>query len=98
MGASENSAYDLAARLRELMEMELSENVDVKLWYSRAQQFDEFLDSQPTACEHMVEEVWHYLSDLDVRLKEPQYAAIQRDFINNFISGLNTAVAPDRKG
>jgi hypothetical protein len=38
--------------------------------------------------------LWHYFSDADIRMKEPDYAEIQNERVNNLIKYLNRGVSP----
>ena len=72
--------------LSELLEYEVTDRSDLAGWYALAEEL--YKEHKNTKSE-LPELVWHYLSDADVRLKEPQYGAEQIQAVKEYIAGSN---------
>lgn len=68
---------DLRHELRGLINMEQGKAFDVETWRARAARLREKL-SQWDGAAHLV---WHYLDDLDIRMKDGRYGNVQIDGI-----------------
>jgi hypothetical protein len=64
-----------------------AENVD--RWYAEAERLHDALDQQNQSYP-VPHELWHYLSDADIRAKEPGYRQRQDSFVTAYIAQLRT--------
>lgn len=82
---------DLAKKLEELLNLERADAVDANDWYARAREVHDYIGIDPEAQSQMTHNMWHYLSDLDIRFKDEVYAEMQRKQAVDFIAGLRAS-------
>jgi hypothetical protein len=63
-------------------------------WYDRAQEFREFLRSNPSLYKVLPHFVHHYLTDADIRSREPEYRVIQQELILPVVVALEEGRVP----
>ena len=89
MENQDDSVKRLALALTELVKFVPTNQDQLSNWYDKAHVLGEsglMIDAP-----HFV---WHYLSDADIRMKEPEYAEMQNRRINELIDYLNRGVMP----
>lgn len=72
----------LASVLRALRESEPQSKPDLASWQQRSQRAAALLTLAGGAAPHWL---WHYLADADIRLKDADYAAIQRERLMDWL-------------
>jgi hypothetical protein len=78
-------------KLRRLMEQSVHSMADLPAWYSEARSLEddlEALSTNPAITEDEWHGLWHYLADADTRLKSPEYAKMQNEFVAGLIAKL----------
>ena len=83
---NENATEFFIFRLKKLLEREKAEDFDLMRWIDYAQELSNFLATNELSIP-ISEEIWHYLSDIDIRIKktEYEYAESQRNFVIEYI-------------
>ena len=86
----------LVKRLRSFLDMEQAGNVDLVQWGARVQEFRAFLNTHPILHGYIDENIWHYLIDIDIRIKENEqaYAQLQTENYAATISALKAKLSP----
>lgn len=82
------SKDELVRALEALLESESRGNVDLNELYKVAREIGRKVRSEPSLSDLVPETVWHYLSDVDIRMREPEYRAMQRDDLIRAIESL----------
>jgi hypothetical protein len=90
MRNQEDSIKRLAEAVTELVKFVPTTKDELTEWYDRAQVIMDDGDMMTNAPHFL----WHYFSDADIRMKEPDYAEIQNERVNNLIKYLNRGVSP----
>lgn len=85
---------DLANELRRLSSMQLSNKVEMELWYKAANELKTKIESDPDWKEMIPHFFWHYISDADIRMKDPQYSEMQLKIWNKIITDLEEGKTP----
>ena len=80
------SRQELAMDLRELARGEPKEQAGLARWYEEARRVQERMASAPDVVTGVPDFIWHYLSDADVRLKDPRYARMQKDMLSELLA------------
>lgn len=62
--------HQLITWLHSFLEIEQAGNVNLDQWVARVQEFRRFLDGQPFLYNYVDDNIWRYLSDIDIRIKE----------------------------
>ncbi|WP_454832686.1 hypothetical protein [Pseudoxanthomonas wuyuanensis] len=88
---------EIARRLRQLQRASPTSKDGLDAWYSDARGFAKWLESQPAAVD-LPEQVWHYLHDADIRVKDPERAAEQNEMLTGIIASLEQGTVPDSVG
>lgn len=83
--------HDLCVGLRGLLDIPDSD-VGLKNWYIRAGELVAQLRQKPELADLIPIRVWQFLSDADIRSKDPQYAEAQLNLIAVFMQGLDEGV------
>ncbi|MEJ1096996.1 MULTISPECIES: hypothetical protein [unclassified Pseudoxanthomonas] len=84
-----NSVYE---RLKRLDDAEPVDAESLQRWYEEAQELVALLRNDPFVCDQVPIRVWQFLSDADIRMKDKEYAALQRRIIKVFIGGLEEGI------
>ena len=84
--ASEGERF-LAAELDRLRALPLTSSADAKRWRTEAAAVEQQLTSQFPNLD-FPQEIWHYLSDADIRAREPDYAATQEQMVAGYIASV----------
>ena len=87
----------LATRLRELQRFSPTTNDGLEAWYAEAHRFSEELRSNYSGV-GVPAQVWHYLHDADIRVKEPEYRLAQDDMLTDIIVSLERGEVPESAG
>lgn len=86
----------LRDELRALDAMPIASKADRDKWYDRAAEVEAKLGSvYASISESLPHELWHYLSDADIRAKEPSYAENQK---RDLLGLLDTSRASEQPG
>ena len=72
----------LKTTLSELLALHIESKHDLKQWYEQAQIVECYAEEAAIELPHLV---WHYLSDADIRFKEPEYGQEQIEAVQLFI-------------
>ncbi len=88
---------EIARRLRQLQRTSPTSKDGLDAWYADSRAFVEWLQSQPSAVS-LPEQVWHYLSDADIRAKDPVRRTDQDETLNDIIASLEQGVVPASTG
>lgn len=88
---------DIAGRLRRLQQTSPTNRDGLAAWDADGRAFLKWLDAQPAAVD-LPEQVWHYLHDADIRIKDPERRAEQDEMLNDIISSLERGIVPDSVG
>jgi hypothetical protein len=67
---------------------------EVKEWARRARVFEKEHLSNGGLSPEVPHFLWHYLADADIRLKSPQYAAVQNRLISRLLDCLKQGEIP----
>jgi hypothetical protein len=85
-GTREEAARLLGQKLRGLAEWPVTEAQHLDAWHAAAKEVAEWVKREPLADPpHFF---WHYLSDADVRLKDPRYRRIHEEKVWRLIAAL----------
>jgi hypothetical protein len=79
---------DLARDLQALGERAVRTEDELDGWYSQAKEVYDKLMADASVTLGMSDFVWHYLSDADVRFKDPRYAKLQNERLAEVIAEL----------
>ena len=86
---------DLATLLKELLARPVRSREDLEAWYQATGAIKEAL-ADPTLATLISasswSRLWHYLSDADIRYKDPEYAALQNTFLGELIADLQEKI------
>jgi hypothetical protein len=82
--------HALALALEALCRTEPLDRADLPSWYERAHSLGETIRADAGLCGAVPEHVWHYLSDADIRLKDKDYAKVQREGMIEIIAELKS--------
>jgi len=82
------SRQQLAADLRELASNEPKNRAGLDRWYEDARRVQDRIASAPDVTTGVPDFIWHYLSDADVRLKDPRYAQVQQEMLTELLAML----------
>jgi len=74
----------LASELERLRALPLSSKSDAEVWRAEAAALERQLTTRFPDLE-FPHEIWHYLSDADIRAREPEYGAIQEQVVTDYI-------------
>lgn len=89
----EEAAKELGRRLRFLAEWRVCERRDLDAWYVAAQQLATWVKATPSLAE-VPHFFWHYISDADIRLKDPRYGRDQDERVWELIPILESGAYP----
>ena len=81
----------LGHRLRCLMNRPVTTRADLPAWYAEAQSIIESLSPEAPAPEVF----WHWLSDADIRLRDPEYAKMQNEQMERLVADLERGRLPE---
>lgn len=84
------SRKDLASDLRSLAGRVVRNRDDLKEWYAQAKNVQDKLMGDASVTMGMADFVWHYLSDADIRLKDPCYEQDQNARMAEVIAELES--------
>ena len=87
----------IATRLRELQQLSPTTSDDLEAWYAEAHRFSEELRSKYSGV-GVPAQVWHYLNDADIRVKEPEYRLAQDGMLTDIIVSLERGEVPESAG
>lgn len=87
---------EIAQRLRELQATSPATKDELDAWYQQARGFTEWLSHGPDVT--LPAQLWHYLHDADIRVKDPEYRASQDEIISGLISDLENGHTPASTG
>lgn len=76
----------VAKRLQWLLEFEQSTEFSFARWAWEERKLYAFIAKRSLEIDHFY---WHFMSDVDIRIKEPAYAQIQREGVEALIQDLN---------
>jgi hypothetical protein len=79
-------AREVGKRLRELLEHPATDQPSLQRWTDDAMRFSKCWS--PSLCNRLPHELWHWLSDADVRFENPEYARIQNEWVAGVIAWL----------
>ena len=85
---------EIASRLRKLQQTSPTTKDGLVAWYSESRAFAQWLELQPSAVD-LPEEVWHYLHDADIRVKDQERRKQQDKMLNEVIASLERGNVPD---
>ncbi len=89
-----DSLAEIASRLRTLQQASPTTKDGLAAWYSESRVFAQWLELQPSAVD-LPEEVWHYLHDADIRVKDPERREQQDKMLSAIIASLERGNVPD---
>ena len=87
---------EIADRLRQLQATSPDTDVGLDNWYRQSRDFTDWLSRGPGVA--LPAQLWHYLHDADIRVREPAYRAAQDEMINELISNLERGHVPASTG
>lgn len=87
---------EIAERLRQLQASSPATGAGLDLWYRQSQAFASWLSRGPSVA--LPAQLWHYLHDADIRVKEPEYRVAQEAMITDIISCLERGNIPASDG
>ncbi|WP_338863785.1 hypothetical protein [Myxococcus stipitatus] len=77
---------EVLRELRSLLTRDPRTKPDLKAWTSDANSLTRRIRSFPAVISNLVDEVaWHYLADADIRVKDSEYAEMQRAEIEKWL-------------
>ena len=82
---------EFVCRLKELLKLESQKGFSSNEWQELSRNFVRFIRSKKKILDLMEEEIWHYSADLDIRQKDQEYAARQRNYVIEFIEKIERA-------
>jgi hypothetical protein len=82
----------LAQDLRRLVEMEVVDRDTLSVWYKEARRVQEKIKTADASLSHVPHLVWHYLTDADIRLKDPEYARMQNESLSRILAAMERGV------
>lgn len=93
MAEHESSEGDrfLASELERLRALPLASKADAKVWRAEAAVLEQQLTNRFPDLE-FPHEIWHYLSDADVRAREPEYGAVQEQIVADYITSVRDRI------
>jgi hypothetical protein len=91
MGSMEHLT-EIAERLRRLQATSPDSKPGVDSWEQQARDFSDWLSRGPEVT--LPAQLWHYLHDADIRIKEPEYRAAQEAMITEIIRNLERGIVP----
>jgi len=77
----------LASELERLRALPLASKADAKAWLAEAAALERQLTTRFPDLE-FPHEIWHYLSDADIRAREPEYGAMQEQVVIDYITSV----------
>ncbi len=77
----------LATGLERLRALPLASKADAKAWLAEAAALERQLTTRFPDLE-FPHEIWHYLSDADIRAREPEYGAMQEQVVIDYITSV----------
>ena len=86
-------AQFLARELRHLIRSPIGSKTELAAWYIESMRIQKALQEQFSHLE-FPEDIWHFLSDADVRAKDAGYRKRQEQIVNDFIASLENESAP----
>lgn len=84
---------EIARRLRQLQRTSPTTKEGLDAWYSDSRSFAKWRESQPSAVD-LPEQVWHYLHDADIRVKDSERRAEQDEMLSDIIASLERGTVP----
>lgn len=88
---------EIAVELSRLLATSPTDKELLPAWYQASRAFVEKLNTE-LGDVNLPEEVWHFLSDADIRAKDPEFRAVQIQAITEVIRELERGVMPQRQG
>jgi hypothetical protein len=77
----------LASELERLRALSLSSKADAEVWRAEVAALERQLTTRFPDLE-FPHEIWHYLSDADIRVQEPEYGAMQEQVLTDYITSV----------
>jgi hypothetical protein len=77
----------LASEQERLRALPLSSKSDAEVWRPEAAALERQLTTRFPDLE-FPHEIWHYLSDADIRAREPEYEAMQEQVVTDYITSV----------
>lgn len=84
----------LGRHLRRLADLPLTNSAELDAWYDEANKLRNVIVANVELSNAIPHFVWHYLSDADIRLKEPEYARRQDEVLFEFAKILERGQRP----
>jgi hypothetical protein len=88
---------EIATELRRLLLSSPTSKDALAAWYEDSRRFSDRLDADFPGVD-LPEEVWHFLHDADLRVKDPQHKQMQDQMIKEIIADLENGVVPAPRG
>jgi hypothetical protein len=82
-----DSRTELKNTFSKLVSFKIESKHDLKKWYELAHVVECQANEKEIEIPHLV---WHYLSDADIRFKEPEYGTEQIEAVHQFIESLGS--------
>lgn len=76
----------VGAQLRDLFEHPPADRDSLEAWTEKAVRISE--QWSPAICDQLPHEVWHWISDADIRRKDAEYARAQNEWMKKVIAWL----------
>lgn len=92
---STSELVDLGRVLRALAEMPVTTGEQLVAWDQKAWALQERLKANPDLADAVPHHLWHYLSDADIRLKDPRYREMQQAEVKLIIEAFERGSLPD---
>lgn len=84
----------LGQKLRRLFDRPVENAADLTEWYELAHELRMHISANGELSNAVPHFVWHFLSDADIRFKEPKYDAMQREYMSEIITILERGQVP----
>ena len=88
---------EIAAGLRQLRRSSPVAEQSLPEWNEQSRRFADRLGADFSAVD-LPEEVWHYLHDADLRIKDPDYKRTQDQTMDEIIADLERGIVPEPRG
>lgn len=84
----------LGRELRQLAEHSTLTKSDLDIWYERAHKIRNHIVENAELANVVPHQVWHFLSDADIRFREPDYARQQHEAFLEIVKILERGQVP----
>lgn len=71
--------------LKRLVVLEEGDAFKIDEWLTRSRSLVEFVRANSKLSDLIDEGVWHFLSDIDIRRRDAEYALVQREFVKGYL-------------